>query len=77
MAKKINKTQNEMIMRHLKKHKAKGITTLEAFNLYGVTRLSARIFELRENGNPISAKLVYVDTRNGRRQVCRYTLAEG
>ncbi len=41
----------EIILNHLRKHKT--ITTLEAFELYGITRLSARIFNLRESGYKI------------------------
>ena len=39
---------NQLILNHLQKHKT--ITTLEAFELYGITRLSARIYDLRESG---------------------------
>ena len=38
----------QIILNHLRKHKT--ITTLEAFELYGITRLSARIYNLRESG---------------------------
>lgn len=38
-------TQNEKIMRHLKAYGS--ITSLEAFRDYGCTRLSARIWDLR------------------------------
>lgn len=38
-------TQAQTILRHLKKHR-KGLTTMEAFSLYGITRLAARIAEL-------------------------------
>lgn len=41
----MRKSQNEMIYEHLKKHNS--ITTIEAFNLYGVTRLASRIWDLR------------------------------
>lgn len=41
------KTQTVRILDYLKKHK-KGITSIEAFELFGVTRLSAVIFELRK-----------------------------
>ncbi len=42
-------TQNEMILHHIKTHGS--ITTIEAFTLYGVTRLSGRIWELRKDYN--------------------------
>lgn len=38
-------TQTELILRHLKEYRS--ITSFEAFTEYGVTRLSAVIFELR------------------------------
>lgn len=38
-------TQNERVLRHLKKFGQ--ITSLEAFREYGITRLSARIWDLR------------------------------
>lgn len=42
----MNHTQ--IILNHLRKYKT--ITTLEAFELYGITRLPSRIFDLRESG---------------------------
>lgn len=44
-------SQNDEILHHLRTHK--GITSFEAFTLYGITRLSARIYDLRENGHKI------------------------
>lgn len=38
-------TQNERVKRHLEKYGT--ITTLEAFRDYGITRLSARIWDLK------------------------------
>lgn len=38
-------TQNQKIIRHLAR---RGITTAEAFSRYGITRLAARIAELRK-----------------------------
>ena len=45
-------TQNQRIVQHMQKWG--GITTLEAINCYGITRLPARIGELREQGIPIT-----------------------
>ena len=42
----MNHTQ--IILNHLRKYKT--ITTLEAFELHGITRLPSRIFDLRESG---------------------------
>lgn len=38
-------TQDERVLRHLKKYGS--ITSWEAFKEYGITRLSARIFNLK------------------------------
>lgn len=44
-------TQNEMLLHHMRVHGS--VTTMEAFSKYGVTRLSARIWELRKAGHTI------------------------
>lgn len=41
-------TQNERILRHMRDHG--GITSMEAYQEYGCTRLSARIKDLRDEG---------------------------
>ena len=64
-------TQNEMILHHMKVHGS--ITTMEAFQKYGVTRLSGRIWELRKKYNIISTP---VTTINGKK-IARYSLKEG
>ena len=38
--------QEDLVLRYMKDHK--GITSMEAFKYLGVTRLSAKIFELRK-----------------------------
>ena len=47
-------TQNERVLRHMQDFG--GISSMEAFQDYGVTRLSARISDLRKDGHKISAK---------------------
>ena len=64
-------TQNEMILHHIKVHGS--ITTMEAFQLYGVTRLSGRIWELRKNHNIISTP----ETTKTGKKIVRYSLEEG
>lgn len=64
-------TQNEMILHHMKVHGS--ITTMEAFQKYGVTRLSGRIWELRKNHNIIGTPET---TKNGKK-IVRYSLEEG
>jgi len=62
------KTQNEQILRHLKR--GRKITPLQALNLYGCLRLSGRILELREQGHPIKSEMVKVNNK----RVARYSL---
>ena len=50
MAKK--KTQTGEILRYMKTHK--GITSMQAFEKFGATRLSGVIFELRKHYNIVS-----------------------
>ena len=54
-------TQNQRILDYLKSGKT--LTPLEALNKFGCLRLSARIFNLREQGNAIITKN---DTRKGK-----------
>lgn len=54
-------TQNTLILSHLK-HAP--ITSLEAFKLYGITRLASRIHELREKHNIIGRTII---AKNGKR----------
>ena len=58
----MSKTQENQILNHLKKHKF--ITSWEAIQEYRITRLSARIYELRERGHNIITKNV---SENGKR----------
>ena len=57
----IIESQSKMILAHLKKGHA--ITPIEALNLYGCFRLSARIKDLRDDGVPITMERV---SRNGK-----------
>ena len=43
------KTQCNRLLRHLQTHK-RGITDLDAYNLYQIRRISARIRDLRHRG---------------------------
>ena len=56
-------TQVETVKNHLKKHKT--ITTMDAFMKYGITRLAARIKDLRDDGEKIGAYYVHVRNRFG------------
>lgn len=45
------KGQKVRVLQHLKSHGS--LTSMEAFEKYGITRLAAVIFDLRELGNDI------------------------
>lgn len=61
-------TQKVRVFHHLDKHGT--ITSMEAFTMYGITRLSAVIFMLRKDGYDI----VTQDTTGKNRydEVCRF-----
>lgn len=61
-------TQNERIHEYLKKHGS--ITTKDAYEQLGVTRLSARIYELKEQGVKIEKKAEKSRNRFG--ETCYY-----
>ena len=63
----INKTQ--LVLEHLKINK--NITSWEAIQRYGATRLSAIIFNLRANHN-IETNMIDVPTRFGTTRVAQY-----
>ena len=66
-------TQNDQILKRLKR---RPITSLQAIHLYGCTRLSARIYDLRAMGHAITGKRVSVRDRNGREcRVAQYRMA--
>ena len=71
------KTKKETIKNHLEKHSV--ITSKEAFELYGETRLSATIYELKHKNNlNIISENTPVKTRYGRNTIiATYRLVEG
>ena len=52
------------------------ITSLEACNQLGATRLSAVIYALKRKGYKITSKNIIVTTRYGKTNVCEYRLEE-
>lgn len=56
-------TQAEKILKHLLERV--GITSMEAFQMYGITRLSARICDLRRQGVQISSQKQKARNRDG------------
>lgn len=55
--------QTSEILKHLQE--GGSITTMEAFQLYGCTRLSARIFDLRDRGYLIRVEKCKGKTKYG------------
>ena len=54
------------------------ITSLQAFTDLGESRLSARVFELRERGVKIDSEMIEVENRfHEKRHVKRYFIAGG
>ena len=67
--------QTAKVLEYMRTHD--GITTLEAFNSLGVTRLSARIWDLKEAGFRIATSWRRVRRRDGTTaQVVLYILQE-
>jgi hypothetical protein len=64
-------TQNESVLWIMKEYD--NITTLDAFK-NGITRLSARIYDLRKQGHKIKATRKAVKSRWGNTVVCEYKL---
>jgi hypothetical protein len=69
------KTQTSEVLKHLKEHGS--ITSIEAINLYGATRLSDIIYRLRRRGYIIETTTLVVKTKYGRHtSVGEYILHE-
>ena len=67
-----NKTAE--VLRYLKKHKS-GITSMEAIEMFGATRLSAIIFNLRKRGYDIETiKMETIDRYGNLVQYGKYVL---
>lgn len=66
MAKRINKTQ--LVLDHLEKYGT--ITSLEAIELYGATRLSSIIYNLRKRGHKIVTEDMPFTDRFGTKSIC-------
>ncbi|MBO5970952.1 MAG: helix-turn-helix domain-containing protein [Clostridia bacterium] len=69
-------TQNDRVLAYLTRHGS--ITPLEAIDKLGVTRLGARVYDLKKRGHRIDSEMISVANRFG--EVCRvkaYSLAGG
>ena len=60
-------TQDEIVLKHLKN---KSITSMDAFVMYRITRLAAKIHSLRKQGHSIRTKM----EKNKRSNYARYFL---
>lgn len=68
-------TQNEKVLHHLRVNG--GITSMEAFHKYGITRLAARISDLRCQGIKIANERRKAKNRDGKTVYFdRYVLKE-
>ena len=61
---KKTKTQKSEVLRYLKSHK-RGITSLQAIEMFGATRLSDIIFKLRQEGYDIATEQITKKNRYG------------
>lgn len=62
-------TQNQKVLNHLKNEGA--ITSMMAFSKYSITRLAARVKDLRDQGHEIESEMVYA---SGSVKYAKYTL---
>lgn len=71
----MNKTQFSVVLEHLQTHGS--ITSMQAFIYYGITRLSAIVFNLRKAGYPIITNSITSKNRYGNFVTyAEYTLKE-
>ena len=64
-------SQNQMVLDHLHKHNS--ITGWDAIGMYHITRLAARIKDLKESGYNIITVMQYADSRRW----AKYVLMKG
>lgn len=65
-------TQNYKILKHLLEHDS--ITTFDAFSKYGITRLSGRIYDLKDLGVNIDSTIVYKKVKGNPVHYAVYTV---
>ena len=68
-------TQKEAVLRHLQEHGK--ITDLEAYKLYAIRRLGARIWDLRSDGYKIITKNTKEKNRFGQQTMFATYVMEG
>ncbi len=68
--------QMAKIREHLRKHRS--ITSWDAIQLYGCTRLSDKIFQLRNKGWIIDTQMIEVKNRfHDKTEIAKYILRKG
>ena len=68
-------SQNQTVLNHMEKYGS--ITPRDAYELYGIMRLGARIDNLKHMGHKINSRLEYCENRYGAKvRFARYTLGE-
>lgn len=73
---KKTKTQKSEVLRYMKSHK--GITSLQAIELFGATRLSDIIFKLKQEGYDIKTEQITRKNRYGHSVTfAKYSLVRG
>ena len=70
------KTRKQVILSALKRRTRRGITSKEAFEDYGISRLSDVIYDLRQDGHEIDSNMVEVKTRYGKTRISQYILVK-
>ena len=73
--KKERKTQTSEVLNYLKIHK-NGITSMQAFEMFGATRLASIIHRLRKRHNIVSIVEDGVNRYGESTSYCRYVLKE-
>ena len=68
MEKRISREQK--ILKYLRTYKT--LTPLEAINMFGETRLSARIYDMKKDGYKFETTRIRVPTRDGWTYVAQY-----
>lgn len=68
MEKKISREQK--ILKYLRTYKT--LTSMEAINMFGETRLSARIYDMKKDGYKFETTRIRVPTRDGWTYVAQY-----
>ena len=69
-------TQTNIVLFHLERYGS--ITSMEAFENYGITRLSAAVFTLRKRGYDINTTIQHATNRYGKKvSYAKYILQGG